>query len=51
MCTLEHCSTSFCPELSQQTDPELRDRELRLLLATQRNLPLQIALQTDLLSV
>jgi hypothetical protein len=42
-CQLEDCQTEFCPELSQLADTEVRDRELKLLLAVERNLPLQVA--------
>jgi hypothetical protein len=45
---------SYLPELDQLIDKEpdsqlteLRDRELRLLLATERNLPLQVAVEAD----
>jgi hypothetical protein len=46
-CTLENCTAEFCRELSQLTDPELRDAELKLLLATRHNLPLQAAVDWD----
>ena len=44
--------TSFLSELDQLTDhgdqlTDLRDTELRLLLATEKNLPLQIAVDMD----
>ena len=51
-CHMKKTVTSFLSELDQLTDhgdqlTDLRDTELRLLLATEKNLPLQIAVDMD----